>query len=120
MLDYEADEVEFDVSDSIYCSDSRSQFLVRPSSEDTGQDFRLVPTRGTFRCEIPRLPLVPGRYRITPRVTVNALEADYVEGAAFLTVQGGDYFGSGRLNEHSPVLVDHTWSLTHCGLDDRQ
>jgi len=102
------------VSIAFTVRDERSQFLFRPSTEDTGNDFSVLPKQGIFRCNIKRLPLIPGRYRITSIVTTNGEIADYIEGVAFMLVEAGNFFSTGRLNTHSPVLLDHTWDLL-CG-----
>ena len=62
-------------------------------------------------CNLPRLPLIPGRYRITTEVRSGGEILDYVEGAYSLQVDESDYFGTGRLNTHSPVLFDQKWSI---------
>lgn len=91
--------------------DSRSQYLYRPSSEDSGLDVSHIPEQGILRCSIPRLPLVSGSYRITVEVKNNGIVADYIEGAYILNVECGDFYGTGKINTHSPVLLDHKWSL---------
>jgi len=108
-FEYEAGQELRNVSFAFTVRDSISQYLFRPSSEDTGQDFKSLPNRGRLRCIIPRLPLVSGQYRITPRLVCSGIVEDYVEGAAILTVEGGDFFGSGKMNSHSPVILDHSW-----------
>jgi lipopolysaccharide transport system ATP-binding protein len=110
-FEYEAERNVNNVAIAYTIRDQRAQFLFRPSSQDTGQVFDNLSKKGMFRCVIDRLPLTPGRYRITTRITVNGMEADYVEGAAFLVVSEGDFFGTGRLNDHSPVLLDHSWEV---------
>lgn len=92
--------------------DSRSQFLCRLSSEDSGAIFSTVSKRGFLICHIPRLPFVPGEYRITPQLTVAGEVSDYIEAAFVLTVESGDFFGTGRFSTHSPVLIDHRWLLS--------
>lgn len=110
-FEYEATRELTNVSIAFTVRDASAQYLFRPSSEDAGHDFEVVPKHGYLRCRIPRLPLVPGRYRITPRLTSNSVEEDWVEGAAVLIVAGGDFFGSGKMSLHSPVILDHSWSL---------
>ena len=91
--------------------DCRAQFLIRPSSEDSGLEVLNMPEQGIFRCFIPRVPLVAGSYRITVEVKVNGIVVDYIEGAYILNIEGGDFYGTGRISTHSPVLLDHKWSL---------
>ena len=91
--------------------DSRSQFLCRLSSEDVGSSLSTGEGHGAFLCHIRRLPLTPGQYRITPTVSINGEVSDYIEGAFVLSVESGDFYGTGRFSDHSPVLLDHAWEI---------
>jgi lipopolysaccharide transport system ATP-binding protein len=92
-------------------SDHRGQCLSRPSSYDAGFDRETWPSRGTLVCTLPRLPLFPGRYRINTQIKTGGEVLDYIEGAYTLQVDEADFFGTGRLNPHTPVLFDQKWSL---------
>jgi hypothetical protein len=37
--------------------------------------------------------------------------SDYIEGAFVLNVESGDFYGTGRFSDHSPVLLDHEWEM---------
>jgi lipopolysaccharide transport system ATP-binding protein len=89
--------------------DQLGQPLFRVSSADSGHAEGDFPPRGTLRCLVPRLPLIPGRYHGTIEVRLSGIVADYVQGAFTLVVEGGDFFGTGRINSHSPILLDHSW-----------
>jgi lipopolysaccharide transport system ATP-binding protein len=91
--------------------DSRAQFLSRLSSDDTGSSLPVAEGRGAFLCHIPKLPLIPGQYRITPTISINGEISDYIEGAFVLNVESGDFYGTGRMSDHSPVLLDHAWEI---------
>jgi lipopolysaccharide transport system ATP-binding protein len=117
-FDYEALSPTSSLSIAFTVRDATAQYLFRPSSEDTGQDYQSVAERGRLRCTIPRLPLVPGQYRITPRLAAGGVEEDWVEGAMLLIVEGGDFFGSGRMSTHSPVILDHSWSWVESREDE--
>jgi lipopolysaccharide transport system ATP-binding protein len=91
--------------------DSRAQFLSRLSSDDAGSSLSVAEGRGAFLCHIQKLPLIPGQYRITPTISINGEVSDYIEGAFVLNVEGGDFYGTGRLSDHSPVLLDHAWEI---------
>jgi len=116
-LRYRADKEENNVSVCFAIRDQRAQSLFRPSSEDTQKNFPRVPREGIFRCKISRLPLVPGRYPINTTIAINGEDADYVQGAGFMVVEGGDYFGTGRLNAHFPVLLEHNWVVQSVDVD---
>jgi lipopolysaccharide transport system ATP-binding protein len=91
--------------------DSQLQFTFRPSSIDAGFSSASYPQEGKLVCHIQRLPLVPGQYRITTMMLSNDVVTDYLEGAFILNVEGGDFFGTGKMHPHCPVLLDHTWSI---------
>jgi len=68
------------------------------SSRLTGQDLRKVPPGASvFRLCIPKLPLMPGRYNLTLFSEANGAICDWIKNAASFEVQGGDYFGTGKL-----------------------
>lgn len=91
--------------------DELGQPLFRASSFDTNDEHRPFPPSGIVRCHVPRLPLVPGRYHATVEIRVRGVVADYLQSAFVLVVEHGDFFGTGRLNPHSPMLLDHKWRL---------
>jgi lipopolysaccharide transport system ATP-binding protein len=110
---FDAPEPVPNISIAFTVRDERSQYLFRPCSEDVGFLPERCPQKGILRCSIPRLPLAPGNYRITVEIRVNNSIADYIEGVFVLTVEGGDFFGTGRMNCHSPVLLDHLWEIAN-------
>jgi lipopolysaccharide transport system ATP-binding protein len=89
------------------------QALISFYTETEGTMFDRIPERGLIRCSVPRCPLPAGQYRVSVGADDGVHSLDMVERATDMTVQGGDFFGSGReLPEgHHAVLVDHTWSL---------
>jgi lipopolysaccharide transport system ATP-binding protein len=46
---------------------------------------------------IPKMPLIPGRYRLTLCSEVSRGIADYIKNAATFDVELGDFYGTGRL-----------------------
>lgn len=73
-----------------------------------GTEFECLPPQGTVACSIPKLPLAPGQYSMNIHCAVNGLESDSIYEVRTLTVEGGDFFGTGRFNTGG-VLVDHSW-----------
>jgi lipopolysaccharide transport system ATP-binding protein len=64
-----------------------------------------------FVCEIPRLTLVPGDYKIKVALNVHNFERDYVEDAAVLTILDSDYYGTGKTPWNGFFVLDHRWQL---------
>jgi len=86
-------------------------FLLFLENEMVGIPFKMVPHVGEVICEVPRLPLAPGRYDVNINATVNEVLADWVRGVRQLEVVGGDFFGSGRLppQTHGGFLTAQRW-----------
>jgi lipopolysaccharide transport system ATP-binding protein len=89
------------------------QCMLILNNEMVGVDFESAPKAGRFSCRIERFPLAPGQYYITLFCRVNGIIADWVSQAALLTVEGGDFFGSGRLppSSHGGFLVPQFWHV---------
>jgi lipopolysaccharide transport system ATP-binding protein len=85
--------------------------LFHLASTSSNDDLGLLAPRGTIRCRIPRLPLQPGRYTFNLFCSVNEEVADWIQNAATVNVEPGDFFKSGRLPpaEQGPFLVAHSW-----------
>jgi lipopolysaccharide transport system ATP-binding protein len=88
--------------------------LVLHRTNFTGEDFELVPPKGSIRCTVPRFPLIPGSYLIATYVEVGSELADHLTVAAQLDVEPGDFFGTGHtgIAGHSPFLIEGSWSLS--------
>ena len=80
----------------------------------SGDAIDEVPPAGWLSCEIDPATLLPGRYRINVYCTVNGLLADWVKDAAFVDVEEGDLYGTGRLppQGYGAVGVLHHWSVS--------
>jgi lipopolysaccharide transport system ATP-binding protein len=63
----------------------------------------MSPGRGNVRVVIPKMPLTPGRYRLTIYSTVNGIIADWIKNAAIFDVEAGDYYGTGQLPERGDM-----------------
>ena len=63
-------------------------------------------------CEIPKLPLKPGKYILGVAILADNKIADGVRGAGALTITEGDFFGTGVVlpSRNLPtILVEHHW-----------
>lgn len=99
---------------SIAVYDQREQVLFNCSTELTDAWRLHLPSRGTIRCIVPRLPLTQGIYRVSVFFEVDREIQDWIDNAASLAVGDGDFFGSGKLYPDgwrgTGVLVDHSWT----------
>jgi lipopolysaccharide transport system ATP-binding protein len=91
--------------------------VVRQGNYFTGDDFgRALPARGALVCRLRKLPLPPGTYRMDYMVRSQAhgsIVIDQMDAAIDLHVEGGDYFGTGRLptSHEGLCLADGSWRL---------
>lgn len=83
------------------------------STTFTGQNVDDAPPRGRIICEIPRVTLQPGRYRLGVAAHVANELADWVEHATEFDVAEGDFFGTGRIPSRTQgaFVMDHGWAL---------
>ncbi len=73
----------------------------------------LNPDQGYIYCGIKNLPLANGSYRFSIFLSqADAEVLDYIEDAASIAVDGGDFFGTGSsgLPSHCKILAKANWS----------
>jgi lipopolysaccharide transport system ATP-binding protein len=75
----------------------------------------LPPGHGSVRVVIPKMALIPGRYRLTIYATVNGIIADWIKNAAIFDVEAGDYYGTGQLPPHGQgmFVLDHRFVVSN-------
>ena len=100
-----------EISIDIYTQNG--QYMLMLDNEMVGADFESVPGVGRFSCRVERFPLSPGQYPITLFCRVNGIIADWVSQAALLTVEPGDFYGTGRLppTTHGGFLIPQKWQI---------
>lgn len=83
-------------------------------SRAAGLDVRELPASGSVICEIPRLPLTEGHYRVNVSLSSGSETLDHVSGARLVTVNAGDFFGTGVTASglHDVCVVDQRWKVT--------
>jgi lipopolysaccharide transport system ATP-binding protein len=89
------------------------QCMLILNNEMVGADFESIQGVGRFSCRVARFPLSPGQYYITLFCRVNGIIADWVQQAAVLTVEPGDFYGTGRLPPatHGGFLIPQEWEI---------
>jgi lipopolysaccharide transport system ATP-binding protein len=83
------------------------------SNKFSGEELMATSREGTLICELPGLPLLPGRYSLSLYAEVNGVVADWVRTALSFDVHESDVFGTGQLPSaaQGPVLVNHRWLI---------
>jgi lipopolysaccharide transport system ATP-binding protein len=83
------------------------------STHFTGDELVVDTEEGELVCELPNLPLLPGRYSIAVYAEVNGVLADWVRSAHYFDVYEDDIFGTGRLPPATQgrMYVNHSWAI---------
>lgn len=84
-------------------------------SNFTNSNITLNSDKGYIFCGIKNLPLANGLYRFAIFLSYRDNEIlDYIEDAASISVDGGDFFGTGSpgLPSHCKILAKAEWSTT--------
>ncbi len=92
---------------------SSGAFVSMLSNELTGSSFSTNDKEGYFACRIRKLPLAPGYYSVNLIIRSNDMIQDWIQEAVTLTVEPGDFYGTGRMppQSHSGVLLEQEWSI---------
>ncbi len=86
--------------------------IIHCNTATQGFEPRPLHGEGGVICEIPRLPLPPGRYKINVALEQGSGErVDRVESAALMDVLAGDFYGTGHSSSlnYGICLADHRW-----------
>jgi lipopolysaccharide transport system ATP-binding protein len=73
----------------------------------------LSASRRRVRCKVDSLPLKPGRYIVDLEIRSNGKPYDYIEHAAPVDIEFGNFYGTGEMLWHyeGSVLERSTWEL---------
>jgi lipopolysaccharide transport system ATP-binding protein len=107
-----------DVKVSIAVDSDVGQGLFAMGNEIVGTTWDSIASSGSFTCLVRRLPLAPGQYYLRLYAEVSGQIADWVVGASQLTVEPGDFYGTGKLPTagRGVLLVTQEWA--HVARDD--
>jgi len=91
-------------------------FLASFSNVLAKRPFSITEREGYVDCLIEHFPFTAGQYVINLIVRNNNVIEDWVQEAAILNVENGDFFGTGRVvsSDHGGVLVPQQWNLPSC------
>jgi len=87
-------------------------FVSLLSSELAGTPVESICNDGFFSCKVRKLPLSPGSYTVSLIIRSSETIVDWIQQAATIIVEPGDFFGTGRLppSSHGGVLLEQEWS----------
>jgi lipopolysaccharide transport system ATP-binding protein len=90
-------------------------FITELSNEIATNIFDTISDRGFTSCLIDKLPIAPGKYLINLIVRQNDIIQDWITDAAVLTIESGDFYGTGRLSAdtHRGMLIEQKWSVVN-------
>jgi lipopolysaccharide transport system ATP-binding protein len=71
--------------------------LTSLSTRHLGMTVTDISDQGRFVCRLPRLPLLPGSYRVAIALQCGGNNLDLVPNAVMLNVSGSEFFPSGRV-----------------------
>ena len=100
---------------SIDINDENNTRILLFRSNFTNHKLRLEANGGCIQCSVPDFPLANGSYKIALFMSYADREiVDYLEEAALVTVNGGDFYGTGSygLPSHCKVLTRTSWQTT--------
>lgn len=106
-----------DVTLVLVVQDVQQQILGTIHSRFSGDMFQLKPGENEILCHLPKVNLIPGKYWITVRAMaggesgLSAELLDHVDQGANFFVEGGDYYGSGKIpnSKHGVFMMDFSW-----------
>lgn len=72
-----------------------------------------MPRCGSLECFIPRLPINVGSYSYNLSMHMKGILEDWVPEACSFDVESGDFYGTGKIEDFSRVvLIDHSWDVS--------
>jgi lipopolysaccharide transport system ATP-binding protein len=91
--------------------DTLDQRVTNMDSKLLAEDVRALPANGELVCDIPRVHLAPGTYRIELWLQSMGQLQDWVSNAGTVDVVDGNFFGTGRpLDEgYQLAVMDFGW-----------
>ena len=108
-----AEKQSYNVTFAITFSNIYNHRIASCRSHDTFLDPIRVESSGSVICRIPRLPLVPGFYRLTVGCNTEAGHSDGVYDAIVIEVVGASFYPSGLApnRTHGEALFEHAWEV---------
>lgn len=92
--------------------DQFNQRIMYLNSYFLGEDMPWLPANGELVCDVPRIHLAPGQYRLELWVKSAEVIQDRISDAGVVEVLEGNFFGTGKAlaNGFQVALMDFNWS----------
>jgi lipopolysaccharide transport system ATP-binding protein len=103
---------------SLHICDERDSIVMLFRTNFNDSNLTMLPGISKVRCQIQRLPLVIGMYRVSAFISYADQETlDFINDAAAFRIDSGDFFGTGSpgLPNHCKILVDSNWHIENLG-----
>jgi lipopolysaccharide transport system ATP-binding protein len=99
---------------SLGIDNEMSQRVALLDTQLVGPDIAGLPRgRSSVRVFIPKMALIPGRYRLTIYSTIRGIITDWIKNATVFDVEAGDYYGTGQLPPEGQgmFVMDHHFTV---------
>jgi len=104
------------LSVALVVKNSLDRPLFTIGNEFSDRTLEVDAPQGKLTCALPKLPLLPGDYRLHLWCSVNGQTSDVIRNAGSFSVVPRDVLGTGRLpraEKHGPLIVTHnTWKCS--------
>jgi lipopolysaccharide transport system ATP-binding protein len=89
------------------------------SNQIASETFPTVAQEGYWSCTVKKLPLAPGNYTLNLIVRQNDVIQDWIQEAATIAVEAGDFFSTGRIPPptHGGVFIEQKWAANSANDD---
>jgi|SRR5688572_22580386 len=88
-------------------------YITELSNYFTNDQIKGTNDKGCVICKVPRLPLTKGEYVMNLIIRNHGIIQDWIIDAAILSVENGDYYGTGRAIDADlkMILFEQEWSV---------
>jgi lipopolysaccharide transport system ATP-binding protein len=89
------------------------EFITMLCNQIAAEPFEVIRHQGCISCMVEKLPLAPRSYTLNLTIRQNDIIQDWIQEAVIITVEGGDFYGTGRLppSTHGGVFFEQHWSV---------
>jgi lipopolysaccharide transport system ATP-binding protein len=103
---------------SLHICDERDSIVMLFRTNFNNSNLTMLPGVSKIKCQIHRLPLVIGMYRVSAFISYADQETlDFINDASSFSIDSGDFFGTGSpgLPNHCKILADSSWRIEKMG-----